>query len=207
VELAQKHAVVYAAVGIHPHEAQRFWADADDVRALLPERKVIAIGEIGLDFGRGRELEAEQREAFRVQVAWAAESDMPVSVHNRAADGEILDELADFGVRTVLHCFSAGPDMASAALERGYLLSFAGNLTFKKSDSLRSLVAHLPIDSILLESDSPVLAPHSRRGRRNEPSGVVEIGHTIGECLGVPFETVCATVTATADGMFRWRAS
>jgi len=171
--LAQGEEGVAVAAGVHPHQA----ADGESVEELaaLAEGKVVAIGEIGLDFYRDYAPRDAQRRVFADQLRLAGELGTAVIVHSRAADDETATALEDFGGTVVLHCFSS-PGLLPVALERGYYVSFAGNVTYAKAGELREAAAKVPADRILAETDCPYLAPQPVRGKTNEPAYVV---HTI----------------------------
>jgi TatD DNase family protein len=207
VELAGSHDIVYAAAGIHPHEAARFSAEADQVRALLSLPKVVAVGEIGLDYVRDGVPRAAQLAAFQEQLSWARAADLPVSVHNRGADRDILAAVSRAGVHTILHCFSGTEAFARQALDAGHNLSFAGNLTFPKAVELRAVACIVPDDRLLVESDAPVLAPQPRRGRRNEPALVMITAHELANARNVSLELLARHVSANADRLFSWGAA
>jgi TatD DNase family protein len=205
VALAQRFESVYAAVGIHPHEAGRFSQDAVAVRSLIVEKKVVAVGEIGLDYRRGLDTRTAQLEAFREQLAWAKGARLPVSIHNRDADDAIMLELRGTGVVAVLHCFSSSQVTARRALEDGHYFSFAGNVTFPKAQDLREVAVQIPSGRLLVETDSPVLAPQPWRGKVNEPEHVTATAQVLADVRGEPISQFCADVSATADRVFRWR--
>lgn len=207
LKIAREHADVYAAVGMHPHEAARFQQEKARLRDLLNEENVVAIGEIGLDYYRDRAPRAIQLEAFREQLLWARERDLPVSVHNREADEDVLAEMIRAGVRGVLHCFSGSWDMARPAIDAGFTLSFAGNVTYPTARTLRSVARDVPLDRLLLETDAPVLAPVPRRGRRSEPAYVTYTCEAIGEARGEAPEVVARAASENANRMFGWGES
>ena len=207
VTLAQRHDVVYAAVGIHPHEADKFENEADSVKALLTREKVVAVGEIGLDYHRLPTSRDEQMVAFEEQLRWAREGDLPVSVHNRAADEDVLTAVKRFGVRAVLHCFSGCWTFACQALGAGLFLSFAGNLTYPKAGEVRDVASRVPQDGMLVETDAPVLAPQPWRGRRNEPAHIVATLETLATIRRMPVDSVAEAVSRNAAGLFGWGLS
>jgi TatD DNase family protein len=170
VAIAAGEAGVAVAAGVHPHQA----ADGEPLDRLLDDR-IVAVGEIGLDFYRDYAPYDEQRRVFAAQLRLAAEHDKPVIIHSRAADEETAEALADFDGTVVLHCFSS-PGLLPVALERRYYVSFAGNVTYPKAAELREAARAVPADRILAETDSPYLAPQPVRGKRNEPAYVV---HTV----------------------------
>ena len=174
--LAERHEGVFAILGIHPHDAGT--ATADDLaalRELLAHPKAVAVGETGLDWFRDYAPEDAQRRLFAAELELAAELGKPVVIHTRAADDDTLAALAEHPGTVVLHCFSA-PHMLPTALERGWYVSFAGNLTYKNATDLRVAASQVPLDRLLVETDCPYLAPQPVRGKRNEPAYVV---HTL----------------------------
>jgi TatD DNase family protein len=166
---------VFAILGIHPHEAAREGDRLDELRPLLTHPRCVAVGETGLDFYRNRAPRDRQLALFEAELDLAAELGKPVVIHTRAADGPTVDTLRRFGGTVVLHCFSS-PSLLPVALERGYYVSFAGNVSFPNASELRLAAAQVPADRILAETDSPYLAPQPVRGRPNEPAYVV---HTL----------------------------
>jgi TatD DNase family protein len=174
--IADREPGVWAALGVHPHQAADADAERlDELRALLADRRAVAVGETGLDFYRDYAPRDRQRDLFERQLALAAELDKAVVVHTRAAETETAAALAAFDGTVVLHCFSS-PALLPAALERGYFVSFAGNVTYPKAEELREAARRVPADRLLAETDSPYLSPQPRRGRPNEPANVV---HTV----------------------------
>ena len=174
--LAERHEGVFAILGIHPHDAGT--ATADDLAALRElhaHPKAVAVGETGLDWFRDYASEDAQRRLFAAELELAAELGKPVVIHTRAADVDTLAALAEHAGTVVLHCFSA-PHMLPTALERGWYVSFAGNLTYKNATDLRVAASQVPLDRLLVETDCPYLAPQPVRGKRNEPAYVV---HTL----------------------------
>ncbi|HET9675567.1 MAG TPA: TatD family hydrolase, partial [Gaiellaceae bacterium] len=174
LSLAEAHHEVFAIVGIHPHEA----GSADGVeglRPLLEHERAVGVGETGLDFYRDYAPRDRQRALFAQHLELARELHKPVVIHNRAADEEVLAQLASFDGDVVLHCFSY-PGALATALDRGYYVSFAGNVTYKNAAQLRLAASQVPRERILAETDCPYLSPEPRRGRSNEPANVV---HTL----------------------------
>lgn len=202
VELSRRFPAVYAAVGVHPHRAGTFEEDGEGVRALLCAAKVVAVGEIGLDFQRG--VDENQIDVFRRQLEWAAKAGLPVSVHNRNADGEVMRLLRHSGLKAVLHCFSGTPEYAREALNAGFSVSFAGNLTFPRADTLRAVAASIPVDRLLVESDAPVLAPQPWRGRRNEPAYVAATASVLSEIRALPVDVLASRISRNANALFGW---
>jgi TatD DNase family protein len=174
--LAERHEGVFAILGIHPHDAGTVTADdLAALRELLAHPTAVAVGETGLDWYRDYAPEDAQRRLFAAELELAAELGKPVVIHTRAADDDTLAALAEHAGTVVLHCFSA-PHMLPTALERGWYVSFAGNLTYKNATDLRVAASQVPLDRLLVETDCPYLAPQPVRGKRNEPAYVV---HTL----------------------------
>jgi TatD DNase family protein len=176
--IAEAEPGVVVAAGVHPHQA----ADGEPVDRLLDER-IVAVGEIGLDFFRDYAPRDDQRRVFTAQLRLAAEHDKPVIVHSRAADDETAELLSEFAGTVVLHCFSS-PELLPVALDRGYYVSFAGNVTYPKAAELREAARAVPAERILAETDSPYLAPQPVRGKRNEPAYVVHTVASLAEARG-----------------------
>jgi len=192
--LAEEHDGVYAALGIDPHQAASPEAKRlDEVRELLAHPKAVAVGETGLDTVRRFASPTEQRRLFDAQLELAAELELPVVVHSREAEDETAEALASFDGTVVLHCFSS-PGLLPAALERGYYVSFAGNVTYPQATDLRAAATAVPADRLLVETDSPYLAPQPVRGSPNEPAHVV---HTIATLAGVRGDDPVALGTQT----------
>jgi TatD DNase family protein len=184
--IAEREQGVAAALGIHPHQA----GDAGDtelseLHQLLGSPHAAAVGETGLDYYRDYAPRARQRETFRAQAAIAAELGLPLVVHTRAAEDDTLAILGELPaeVTVVLHCFSS-PSLLPAALERGYFVSFAGNVTYPKADELRAAAAAVPANRLLAETDCPYLSPQPVRGRPNEPAYVVHVLAALAEARG-----------------------
>jgi TatD DNase family protein len=187
---------VYVAAGLHPHDAS---TDVD-VAALVDE-DVVAVGEIGLDFFRDSAPRDDQRRVFSAQLDLAAELGKPVIVHTRAADEETVEQLARFRGPVVLHCFSE-PGLLSVALDRGYYVSFAGNVTYKQADALRDAARQVSPDRILAETDSPFLAPQPVRGRQNEPAYVLHTLTALAEVRGIDPEELARQIDENASAVF-----
>jgi TatD DNase family protein len=189
VALAGLHPAVYAAVGIHPHEVKGVDTATYDALTVLARReKVVAIGEIGLDFFYNHSPRDSQLQHFAAQLDLAEELNLPVIIHDREAHAETLDMLRHRKgkLRGVLHCFSGDSAMARECLELGFYLSVAGPVTYPKAERLRQVVRDLPLERLLIETDAPYLAPQRYRGKRNEPAYVVETARVIAEIRGLP---------------------
>jgi TatD DNase family protein len=196
---------VYAAVGIHPHQAAtEEAARIEELRELLTHERAVAVGETGLDHFRDYAPRDRQRALFAAELALAAELDKPVVVHTRDADEETAAALATFNGNVVLHCFSS-PALLSVALDRGYYVSFAGNVTFPNAADLREAAARVPADRILAETDSPYLAPVPRRGRANEPANVVYTVAAVAQARGQDPHELEEQIDANATAVFALR--
>ena len=200
LELAAREPGVYAALGLHPHRAGD-GASLDRLRTLLVGDGAVAVGETGLDFFRDYAPRDRQAEVFEAELALADEFAKPVVVHTRAAERETLEMLEPFGGTVVLHCFSS-PELLPAALERGYYVSFAGNVTYPNADELRAAAARVPADRLLAETDSPYLSPQPRRGRPNEPANVVYTVAVLAEVRGERPEELEAQIDRNAAVAF-----
>lgn len=200
--IASRENGVFAALGIHPHQA----ADPDaerleELRGLLADERAVALGEIGLDFYREYAPPDRQRRLFERQLELAVELARPVVIHTRAAAEETAAALEPFTGTVVLHCFSE-PELLPVALERGYYVSFAGNLTYPKAEQLREAARGIPPDRLLVETDSPYLAPQPRRGRPNEPANVVHTVAALAETRAEDEAELTARLDANATTAF-----
>ncbi len=199
VEMAHRYAHVYAAVGIHPENCHDFVsAQIEELRALAKAEKVVAIGEIGLDYYWEENPPREvQQEVFRVQLALAQELDLPVIVHDREAHGDTLKIVQEFpGVRGEFHCYSGSPEMAQELLKMGWYLGFDGPITYKNARRAPEVVAVTPLDRMLIETDSPYLTPVPYRGKRNDSTYVHLVAEKLAEWKGISAEEM---VQATWD--------
>jgi TatD DNase family protein len=200
--LAEQHEGVYAALGIHPHQAGGEDAERlPELRELLGHERAVAVGETGLDFFRDYAPHDDQLRLFERQLDLARELRKPVVVHSRAADDDTARLLDGFDGAVVLHCFSS-PGLLPAALERRYYVSFAGNVTYPKADDLRAAAAEVPADRILAETDTPYLAPVPRRGRPNEPANVVHTVAALASARGEDTAELAARTDANATAAF-----
>jgi TatD DNase family protein len=204
-EIAGERAGVWAAVGIHPHDATTLDdAVVAELLALASVPKVVAIGEIGLDYFRDLSPRDVQREAFRRQLALARLLGKAVVIHMRDAHADVFATLEEVGPpeRLVFHCFSGGPDDARRALDLGGYISFAGNISYKNADNLREAAAVVPPDRILVETDSPFLAPMPHRGKPNEPAFVPFVGIAVAAALNIPPESLATWTVANTIKVF-----
>lgn len=204
LDLTARHDQVYAALGLHPHEAAAWSADLGArLGAALARPRVVALGEIGLDFYRDYAPRDVQRTAFTAQLALALARELPVIVHSRAAEDEVLALLVDAGVtRGVLHSFSGTPETARRALDLGLHLSLTGPVSYPTGARQRELARLIPLDRLLLETDCPYLAPQPRRGRRNEPAFLPYTAEAIAAARGESLATVARATTLNARRLF-----
>jgi TatD DNase family protein len=198
---------VYCSVGTHPHNADgEDGIPAGELIELTRHPKVVALGEAGLDYFYQHGSREAQERGFRAHIAAARATDLPLVIHTREADddcGRILeDEMTKGSFRAVLHCYTGGRELAMKAIALGLSISFTGILTFKKSQALRDLAAELPADRIMVETDAPYLAPGKFRGKRNEPSYVIEIAKVLAEARGVTLEEISRQTTENFFRLF-----
>jgi TatD DNase family protein len=202
LEVAERHGGVSASLGIHPHQAGNAEAGRlHELRDLLGHREAVAVGETGLDYYRDYAPRDRQRTLFAAELELAAELGKPVVVHSRAAEDDTASALAGFPGTVVLHCFSS-PGLLDVALERGYYVSFAGNVTYPKAFDLRSSARLVPADRILAETDSPYLSPQPRRGKPNEPANVVHTVAALADARGDDLHELEALIEANATAAF-----
>ena len=202
LELAERHPGVYAALGIHPHEAAGLEAERmDELGDLLRHPKAVGVGETGLDTVRQFATPEQQRRLFDAHLGLADELGLPVVIHNREADDETASTLAGFDGTVILHCFSS-PSLVSVAVERGYFVSFAGNATYPNAAGLREAATMIPAERLLVETDSPYLAPQPLRGKPNEPANVVHTIRALAEARGQDATELAAQTHANAAVAF-----
>lgn len=210
VATAEAHEEVFACVGRHPNSAAGFdAAAASAVEELAAHDRVRAIGETGLDYYREGAPRDAQRAAFEAQIGIARRAGLPLVIHMRDSVDDtfaLLASQAD-GVTVILHCFSASPQRAAGAAERGWHCSFAGNLTYPKAETLREAARAVPDELLLVETDAPFLAPQVARGKPNEPANVVATAERLAEVREVPYHELEAAVEANAARVFGWDAS
>jgi TatD DNase family protein len=207
VNLAAKYPAIYATVGVHPHESKLFEVQSLRLIEELARRpKVVAIGEIGLDFHYDLSPRARQMEAFEAQLSLADKLNLPVILHSRAAEREVLNVLAgprQKMVRGVLHCFGGDEAQADEALSLGLHIGVDGPVTFKTSARTARVVNVCPLDRILLETDCPYLTPEPHRGHRNEPAFLLLIAKRVAEIKGTSFTNVVEQTTRNAEALFK----
>lgn len=198
--IAERYDNVFCSVGTHPHQAaEEPDVTAAELVALSAHPKVVAIGEVGLDYHYDNSPRAAQAQGFHTHIAASRETGLPLIIHAREADDDVADileaETAKGAFPFVLHCFTAGPELARRALALGGYISFSGVVTFKNSAALREIAASVPADRMLVETDAPFLAPIPHRGKRNEPSFVRETAKVLAETRGVSLDELAARTT------------
>ena len=208
IDMARRHDHIYNAIGVHPHDA-RFYDDAVEERIkqlLETAERVIAWGEIGLDFHYNNSPRDVQMRVFGRQLSAAQEAGVPVIIHTREAENETIDILQnEYGGAQragVFHCFSGSKDLAHRALDLGFSLSFSGIVTFNRADDLREVAREVPPDRLLIETDCPFLTPVPYRGKRNEPGYVVEVARCLADLRGVPLEELARQTTDNFENLF-----
>ncbi len=221
IELAERFPGVYAAVGVHPNSATTWDAQTlDSLTALAAHPKVVAIGEIGLDYYRDRAPRRLQKRIFQEQIKLAGQVNLPVVVHTRNASPEdraCIEEIIYLLVANspklpadrpgVIHSFSGNRAEAKAAIEYGFFIGITGPVTFKNANELRGVVGTTPLERLLIETDGPFLTPHPHRGKRNEPAYVVHVADQIAQELALPPEKVIKATATNAQQLFCWRES
>ena len=206
LELATSYPGLFATVGMHPHDAREVnEEDLKRLQELARDPKVVAIGETGLDFYYDHSPREIQIELFCQFIHMARQAGLPIVVHNREAQREVAELIRNEGkreLRGVIHCFTGDYEAAREFLDLGFYLSFTGIITFKKADSLRDVVRKLPLDRILVETDSPYLAPVPHRGKRNEPAFVRFVAETVAQIRGLRMDQVAEATSRNAEELF-----
>jgi TatD DNase family protein len=203
IEIARRHpGRVWATAGVHPHDAKH---GIDGLEALLGEAEVVAVGECGLDFHYDHSPRDQQAEVFAAQIALAHRHDLALVIHTREAWPETFDILVAEGVpdRTIFHCFSGGPEEARRCLDLGAVLSFSGIVSFPSATDLQDAARACPLDRLLVETDSPYLAPVPHRGKKNQPAWVVDVGRAVAEAKGLALADVATATWDTASATYR----
>jgi TatD DNase family protein len=207
VAIAQEHEGVFAAVGIHPHEAKDFDAARDGARLeeLARERKVVAIGEVGLDFYYDHSPRPKQIDVLEWMLDLARRLSLPAILHNRESGKEMLEILTRLPHRErpgVFHSFTENADFGAKAIDLGYAISFSGMLTFRAAENIRDAARGLPLEAMLIETDAPFLAPVPHRGKTNEPSFVIETAKKLAELKAVDLAKIAETTTLNFESLF-----
>lgn len=205
VELAEKYKNIYAVVGVHPHEVKDMNENSlAEIEKLAKNKKVLAIGEIGLDYHYDNSPRDIQRKRFREQINLAKKLNLPIVVHSREADADILQILKEESqeLRAIIHCFSSDRAQLKEYLGLGFYIAIGGPVTFKKTDELKEVVKVVPLDKLLLETDAPYLAPTPYRGKRNEPIFVKETAKLIAELRGITLEDLTLQTNKNTKKIF-----
>ncbi|WP_101759428.1 TatD family hydrolase [Oceanicoccus sp. KOV_DT_Chl] len=204
VDIANQFEGVHCSVGVHPMDVADDLVDRNQLRALATQPKVVAIGETGLDYFYSKESALLQQESFKLHLALSAELAKPVIVHTRDAREDTIQLIREYGdssVGGVLHCFTESWEMAKQALDLNYYISFSGIVTFKNADTLREVARKVPLDRLLIETDSPYLAPIPYRGKKNEPKYVVEVASCLAELRGLPIDRIAEITSDNFDNL------
>ena len=201
--IAKNHINVFAAAGIHPHDAKEAQADfINQLRDILVQSKIVAVGEIGLDYYRNISDADIQRHVFKKQLQLAYEMNLPVIIHNRNANDDIIQIIRNAKpIRGVAHCFSSDLKIAEVLIELGLYISFAGNLTYKNSN-LTEVAKEIRLDRLLIETDAPFLSPVPYRGKENEPGHVKYVADKLAECRGVSVEEIAEATQKNTETLF-----
>lgn len=207
VQLAQRYPQIYAVVGVHPHDAKQLDQDTlDELYKLARERKVVAIGEIGLDFYRDLSPRDVQRQAFVQQIKLAQELGKPIVIHDRDAHQEVLDTIRREKAGSnggIMHCYSGHLPLAIDLMKEGFHISFAGPVSFKNARKAQEVAAHIPLDRLLIETDCPYLTPEPLRGKPNEPAYVVHVAQAIAQLRRKSVEEIAYLTSRNADQVYR----
>lgn len=207
VNLAEKYPMIYAAVGVHPHNVKDMDEDTIEIlKALSNREKVVAIGEIGLDFHYDHSPRDVQRKWFKEQIKLAKEVNLPIIIHDREAHGEVFDILKEHDLGSlgcVMHCYSSSAELAKEYIKMGIYISIAGPITFKNARKTYEVAKEIPLEWLLIETDSPYLTPTPYRGKRNEPAYVKYVVEKIAEAKGISVEEVGHQTTLNAKKLFR----
>lgn len=206
IQLADKYEQIYAAVGIHPHDTKE-WKDdlIDEIRSLASHEKTVAIGEIGLDYYYDFSPKKVQINAFEKQIELAVELGKPIVVHNRESNNDLMNIIRRYknsDLRAQFHCFAGSLNDAYELIEMGHFISFPGNITFKKMDSLRNILSGIKVENLLLETDSPFMTPEPYRGKRNEPAYVALVAEKVADVHNLTIEEVAKTTRENVNKLF-----
>lgn len=204
-ELIKSSPSVYASVGVHPLSAAEEQVTSQQLQEMINLDKIVAIGETGLDYYYQTDTKAQQVDSFRTHLQVAGENQLPVIVHTRDARSDTLEMIKEYGnpeSAGVLHCFTESWDMAKAAMDMNYGISFSGIVTFRNAEELRDVVKKTPLDRILIETDAPYLAPVPHRGKKNEPKFVVDVAQCIADLKGISIEKLAEITTDNFHRLF-----
>jgi len=207
VELSRKYEFVYASVGIHPHDSDKVNPEAiDSLKELASDKKVIAVGETGLDYYRDLSPRDKQKQTFIRFINLAKELDLPLVIHDRDAHADVLNILSDntaAPVKGVMHCFSGDSEFVKQCLDLGLYISFTGNLTFSSASKLRETAKAVPLERLLLETDAPYLAPQKLRGKRNEPAYIRFLAEELAGIHDTSVEKIAGVTSTNAKKLFK----
>lgn len=204
IKLAEEYDIIYAAVGVHPHYTKDM--DEDDLQQLkkwLSHKKVVAIGEIGLDYYYNRSPKDVQKYWFSRQLELAQKHDFPVCIHDRDAHADCLNIISEYNVKGIFHCFSGSVEMARQVLDMGFFISFAGSLTYKNSKKAVEVAKYAPLDRILIETDCPYLSPEGHRGQRNNPTYIRITAQKLADIKGISLEEIAKITSNNAKKVYR----
>ncbi|MDA7028394.1 TatD family hydrolase [Bacillus sp. CLL-7-23] len=206
MELIEEYEFIYAAIGWHPVDAIDMTdEDLSWIKELSSHEKVVALGEMGLDYHWDKSSKDVQKEVFRKQIALAKEVNLPIVIHNRDATEDVITILREEGAEQVggiMHCFTGSAEIAKECIDMNFYISFGGPITFKNAKKPKEVAKQIPIDRVLIETDCPYLTPHPFRGKRNEPSYVKFVAEQIAELKGLTYEEVAAKTTENAKKLF-----
>lgn len=204
ITLAEKYPHIYAAVGYHPCSVQGE-INIDAIEKMLSHEKVVAVGEIGLDYYWDKTYIAEQKAAFRLQLELAKKHNIPVIIHDRDAHADTIEIIREYKPNGVFHCFSGSVETARELIKMGMYIGIGGVLTFKNSRKLKEVAADIPLDRILLETDAPYLSPEPKRGKTNNSSLIIYVSEALAEIKGIPVEEVLKTTKQNAERLFLFK--
>lgn len=204
IALSEKYEMLYCAIGVHPSEFETYNQDVEKrIYELCNNKKVIAIGEVGLDYHYCPETKDEQKDILRKQLKIAQELNLPVLIHDREAHQDCFDIVSEFDLKSVVfHCFSGDKDFAFKCVEKGYYIAIGGVVTFKNAKDLKEVARNIPLENLLLETDAPYLTPVPYRGKRNSPKYLKYIAQEIADLRGISFEEVKEVTTQNAKRIF-----
>ena len=204
INLTQTYTGIYAALGIHPSEARLWNSDVEQIiRTLITDKKVVAIGEIGLDYYWDRTFIEQQKSVFIKQIELANEYQKPIIIHDRDAHKDTFDILNDYAkTNVIMHCFSGSVEFAKECVKKGYFISIGGVATFKNAKTIKNVIQEINLENLLLDTDSPFLTPEPYRGKRNEPAFIKYVAEEIAKIKNISIETVSEVTTNNALKIF-----
>jgi TatD DNase family protein len=203
---AETNQRVYFTSGVHPHDAEKLGMDSEmrqSIESLLSHPKCVAVGECGLDYFYDHSPSGPQKEVFKWQIELAEKTGLPLSIHTREAEEDTKTLLESYKGQAVFHCFTSSLDLAKYGIEKGFMISFSGIVTFKKAEELREVCKWVPLENLLLETDAPYLAPIPKRGKRNEPSFIQHTAKFIAELKSIDENELIAKTTENAKSVFQ----